>query len=346
MAKKLNIITNGSAGGLPVQNQGLKLSKIIALNKIEEHEKFKALYTIDEDLLERIAEDMKANKFDQSQPVHLWLQTDEDENEHFYLIDGYTRVQAAKLAGLPTVPYFEHNFESFDEAHRYALHLQVDRRNLDGADLLKNIELLMGSDYIKNMKGSKSAAIGEMLGVSKRTVDRATFVEKNATEEQLATIASGEATINATYNEIKKENKKQTAGLEIEDEFDEEIKEDDIDDFSVDFDALDDASGDPKQIFTPHSRDMSEHLAEHVESSEYDERLIERFKGGFGEGFRKGFGESVDLVLKKVLEMVREGMSADEIENSDTFADLSFDAVAGKLGVPTDASEIVKKYNK
>ena len=44
--------------------------------------------------------------------------------------------------------------------------------------------------------------------------------------------------------------------------------------------------------------------------------------------------------------MVRSGMSADKIENSDTFADLSFDAVAGKLGVPTDASEIVKKYNK
>lgn len=83
MAKKLNIITNGTGGGLPVQNQGLKLSKIIAIEKIEEHEKFKALYSIDENLLQRITEDMKQNKFDASQPVHLWITTDDGGTEHF-----------------------------------------------------------------------------------------------------------------------------------------------------------------------------------------------------------------------------------------------------------------------
>ncbi len=334
-AKKLSIVTNESC--LPVQNQGLKLSKMISIDKIEEHEKFKELYAIDEDLLERIAENMKANKFDESQPVHLWLLEDEGGVEHFYLIDGYTRVRAAKMAGLKAIPYFEHKFDSFDKAHRYALHLQVDRRNLDGSELLKNIEALMGSEYIQNLKGNKNAAIGKMLGVSEKTVERAKFVEKNASEEQMEAIESGEASINSTYDEIKAEKKKKKQKPSASDD------EADDDDLS---DALDDASGDPKQIFTPHSRDMSEHLADHIESSEYDNRLIERFKDGFGEGFRKGFGESVDLVLEKILEMLREGMSADEIENSDTFADLSFDAVAGKLGVPTDASEIVKKYNK
>ena len=139
-------------------------------------------------------------------------------------------------------------------------------------------------------------------------------------------IESGDATINSTYDEIKAEKKKKKQKPSASDG---EADEDDLSD------ALDDASGDPKQIFTPHSRDMSEHLADHIESSEYDNRLIERFKDGFGEGFRKGFGESVDLVLEKILEMLREGMSADEIENSDTFADLSFDAVGGKLGVIT-----------
>ena len=98
MAKTLSIVTNGNKGSLPVQNAGLKLSKIIAIEKIEEHEKFKALYSIDEDLLERIADSMKENEFDGSQPVHIWLCKDDDNTEHFYLIDGYTRVKAAKMA--------------------------------------------------------------------------------------------------------------------------------------------------------------------------------------------------------------------------------------------------------
>ena len=204
MARTLSIITNGSKGDLPVQNQGLKLSKIIPVEKIEEHEKFRELYTIDEDLLSRIAEDMRANKFDASQPVHIWTASD-GGTEHFYLIDGYTRLKAARLAGLPTVPYFEHRFASFEEAHRYALHLQVDRRNLSGAELLRNIEELMGSEYIRTLRGNRNAAVGEMLGVSEKTVERANFVGKNATESQLADIGAGKATVNSTYNDLKRQ---------------------------------------------------------------------------------------------------------------------------------------------
>lgn len=133
MARKLSIITNGADGALPVQNQGLRLSKIIATDRIEEHGRFRELYTVDDDLLERIVDDMRRNKFDASQPVHIWVQTDDSGTEHFYLIDGHTRLRAARIVGLTTVPYFEHHFTSFEEAHRYALHLQVDRRNLDGA---------------------------------------------------------------------------------------------------------------------------------------------------------------------------------------------------------------------
>lgn len=282
MAKKLNIVTNGNKGGLPVANQGMKLSKIIALEKIEEHEQFKELYSIDEDLLERIAEDMKSNKFDASQPVHIWLFKDENETEHFYLIDGYTRVKAAKLAGLETVPYFEHTFESFEEAHRYALHLQVDRRNLNGMDLLHNIEALMGSEYIQNMKGNKNAAMGEMLGVSEKTIERAKFVENNATEEQMEAIESGEATINSTYDELKGTKKKSKKKTD-----DEEVSE-----------ALDDSDGNPRAV-TVRSRDMSEQFNAPSES-EIDKRLIERYQEGFVEGFQQAANYVLMLVLHGV----------------------------------------------
>lgn len=77
MAKKLNIITAG--GNLPFANNGLKLSENILIEKIEEHEKFKSLFSIDKTLLDRIAGDMAKNSFDSSQPVHIWVTRDENE---------------------------------------------------------------------------------------------------------------------------------------------------------------------------------------------------------------------------------------------------------------------------
>ena len=287
MSKTLNIITNGNKGGLPVQNQGLKLSKIIAIEKIEEHEKFKELYSIDEDLLKRISEDMRQNKFDASQPVHIWLCKDEDEKEHYYLIDGYTRIAAAKLAELSTVPYFEHNFESFEEAHRYALHLQVDRRNLDSSDLLKNIEVLMGSDYIQNIKGNKNAAVGEMLGVSEKTVERANFVEKNASEEQMAAIEAGEATINSTYDDLK--GKKKKAKKEPEnDSSSEEIS-----------DALDDNSGEPKGIVISDHSDHKER-PDYKQSPEEDSERTRERKNAYELGVVEGFNKAADYIFARL----------------------------------------------
>lgn len=307
MAKKLSIITNGTNGDLPVQNQGLKLSKIIAIEKIEEHEKFKALYSIDENLLNRIADDMKANKFDASQPVHIWLVADDDGTEHFYLIDGYTRLKAAKIAGLLTVPYFEHHFDSFEEAHRYALHLQTDRRNLDGADLLRNIEELMGSDYIKNLPGNKNAAIGELLGKSEKTIERAKFVETNATEEQLADIESGEKSVNETFNEIKAERKKKADSKDSDRQMsvqdDEESETDTFDDIS---DALEDSSGNPHGLtITDHSDGIERPYKAPFEEDDTDRWIKEKNiqveearKEGFADGFYKALMFSLGEVLK------------------------------------------------
>ena len=265
MAKKINILKAGNA--IPFADGGLKLSKSISIDKIEEHPVFKKLYSIDEDLLNRIADDMVQNNFDGSQPLHIWHCIDDDGTEHWYLIDGYTRLMAAKMAKLEIVPYFEHNFKNFEEAHRYALHLQVDRRNLGSYDLIKNIELLMGSDYIQNMKGKKSEAIAEVLGVSDRTVEKAIAVSEEADEETLAKVESGELSVNKAYKQTKEKARKSKSD-------EEEISE-----------ALDDSDGNPRAV-TVRSRDMSERYNPPKES-EIDKRLIERFQEGFVEGFEQ-----------------------------------------------------------
>lgn len=373
MAKKLNIITNGLNGELPVQNQGLKLSKIISIEKIEEHEKFKALYSIDENLLQRITEDMKTNKFDASQPVHLWITAGDGGTEHFYLIDGYTRIKAAKLAGLSTVPYFEHHFESFDEAHRYALHLQIDRRNLEGADLLRNIELLMGSEYVKNLPGNKNAAIGEMLGVSEKTVERANFVKNNATEEQLAAIESKEATVNATFNDIKErqfldknatdeQKSKIENGEATEDEIFDEIKssqkkkksgrhvpiDDDFEGSDDDepSDALEDTSGNPHGLNITDHTDGIERPSYAVHPEDDTDRWIKekniQVESAKKEGLEDGLKKGSDLayeVYEYILSGIENGKTADVLRSDEKFADFSVWKIYKAFEIETENGE-------
>lgn len=339
MAKKLNIITSGGEDNLPVANQGLKLSKSILLEKIEEHPKFRELYSIDDDLLQRIADDMKRNKFDASQPVHIWTVTGDDGTEHSYLIDGYTRLKAARLAGLLTVPYFEHRFGSFEEAHRYALHLQVDRRNLEGADFLRNIEALMGSDYIRHFEGNKNAAIGRLLGKSEKTIERANFVERNATDEQKERIESGEATINATYNDIKQrqyvekhasddQKERVASGTATVGEMYDELKsgrqqekepdrhvtdgsepdpqDSDLDAFDDISESLSDTSGDPKGIVIGDHSDHIERPTNKLSAEEDSERTRERrtaYLTGLLDGFTNGFCHVLAKVLEKNIDL-------------------------------------------
>jgi|GEM_PF-1284057 len=201
MAKRINILA-AHGGTLPVANNGLKLSEIILIEKIEEDKRFKSLFTIDGNLLQRIADSMKLDNFDNSQPLHIWYMKDAEGNEHYILIDGYTRMQAAILAGLKSVPYFKHQFNNFEDAYRYALKLQVNRRNLEGIDLLKNIGELMGSDYIQGIKGNKNEAIGKELGVSEKTVERAHKVRTKASQDQIDRIELGKSSVNQVYNEI------------------------------------------------------------------------------------------------------------------------------------------------
>lgn len=335
MAKSLLITNAAKKGGLPVANQGMKLSKLIPIANIEEHPEFKKLYPIDEHVLSRITESMRIIGYDPTQPVHIWKQTDEDGTEHMYLIDGYTRKTAAIACGFETIPYSDHDFKSFEEAHRYALHLQVDRRNLEGIDLLRNIETLMGSEYIKSIEGNKNAIIGEMLGVSEKTVERDKYVLENATEGQMAQIEAGEATPNKIRKDLKyieknatEEQKERFASGEaspeeiigeIVAEKNKEakknrhvsVKEDDTadGDFSVDeddiSDALEDNSDEPQGLSTWNHHHERPHFnpAGEVEASVAEKR--ESFLLGKADGFKLG--------LRFALAEVLLGKNAEEI---------------------------------
>lgn len=345
MAKRINILGAGPA--VPFADGGLKLSKSIKISEIEEHPDFKSLFKIDDELLKRIVESINENGFDASQPVHIWVKTDEDETSHNYLIDGYTRIAALKQSGHETVPYFEHKFESFDNAYKYVLGLQVNRRNLESSELLRNVSRLLGTDFVQNAEGKKSEVIAEVLGVSDRTVEKAISVSENADEETLAKIESGELSVNKAYKQEKAKKKAERNVSPEEEELPppfpevEGIMSDGADDIS---DALEDTDGNPPTVFV-RSRDMSEHFTPPQED-EFDKRLIERYKDGFAAGIKQGFSEGAYQIYDKIISMMHEGKTVEEIENDDLFSDFTFSEIAPKFEITTDDKELLKTYNK
>ena len=191
------------------------------------------------------------------------------------------------------------------------------------------------------MKGNKNAAIGEMLGVSEKTIERAKFVENNATEEQMEAIESGEATINSTYDELKGKKKKvepveeddsDRSNNDFEEDFD--PFEDNIDDLS---ESLNDNEGNPRGLFFNHS-DGIERPDYKLSPEEDDERTRER-RSAYLQGFSEGFYKALVFACAEI----SKGKTPEEVYKDERVSDLS-PSVIEKFELPDDAEDIVGRW--
>lgn len=64
------------------------------------------------------------------------------------------------------------------------------------------------------------------------------------------------------------------------------------------------------------------------------------------EGFKKGVSEIAYEIYDKIISLVKDGKSAEEIENDEMFADFTFSEIAPKFEIPTDSEGILREYNK
>lgn len=97
------------------------------------------------------------------------------------------------------------DFIGFNEAYKYVLSLQVNRRNLTSDELMKNVAIMLGSDEVRNFEGDKAQMIAETLGVSKRTAQRAISLERNADDDLLESVEKGVLSVNQAYNKMQGE---------------------------------------------------------------------------------------------------------------------------------------------
>ncbi len=207
--------THGSAGQIAMMPV-----KDIVINEV-----YASIFLVNTELTAKIADDMRAHGYDVSRPATITA-----NNE---VVDGHTRVEAAKQAGIDSIPCVIKLFDSEDHAFEYAVHHQVNRRNLTEDQLLKCVETLdkrkqRGGDVkseearkskarcCANDHGKSAAKTAELLGTSTRKVELARQVIDHATEEQKNAIGNGAKSINKVAGEIKEAKKAATKPAEDE----------------------------------------------------------------------------------------------------------------------------------
>ena len=178
------------------------------VGSIETREPFSILFPVDRVTLEAISRDMNENGYDEAQPLVLWGSV---------VVDGHTRLEAARMAGLDDVPTVSKEFEDEDEALAYAIHVQRDRRNLTDADIVRLVAQLdkrrahggdrRSGDFKAQPCALKKSAeeTAAIVGVSTRKVEQARAVLDSAATEVKQAVMDGEKSINSAYQETRKQ---------------------------------------------------------------------------------------------------------------------------------------------
>lgn len=178
------------------------------IEKIKTAEPFKSLFPIESRVLYRVQENMYQHGYDPSQPIILWA-------EKGVVVDGHTRLAAARNLYLKEVPVHEKSFADEGEALAYAIHNQKNRRNLSEAELLRCIEAVdkrrkRGGDHRSEDAKSKGAnapversaeTTANIVGISPDKVKRARSVLSDPKEKEA--VMAGEKSINQASKDAK-----------------------------------------------------------------------------------------------------------------------------------------------
>ena len=167
----------------------------IPLKEVQTHRDFESLFPINKKVRDSIAQSIRKEGFSEDFPLIIWT----EEN---ILIDGHTRLSAAKRAILKKVPVTYKSFPSKQEAIDFAVSLQMNRRNLTDADLFSFV-LTLDTDVLPG-SGRKQDKLARVANISVTKAMRILKVKKDAPNHLKNQILEGSSSINSIYNKINK----------------------------------------------------------------------------------------------------------------------------------------------
>jgi ParB family chromosome partitioning protein len=155
------------------------------------------IFKVHDKILDEIRQKISESGYDKSQPVVIW----KGKN---ILLDGHTRLAAAKQLGLEEIPAAEMEFAGRQEALLYTFERQAVRRNLTSAEILSAAQMIGNQRKPSDGKGRAAEQIAERIGVSPATIYMARRILAEAPKEELKAVRKGEKSIKAVYTGITK----------------------------------------------------------------------------------------------------------------------------------------------
>lgn len=190
---KLNASTAGWNAGKTYYAKPFKIEDIVIDPAIS------GIFTKKEKIVQEIARSMEEKGYDKSQPVVV-------TKDGHILIDGHTRVAAAKLAGLDEIPVVEAEFDDIEQAILYCFERQVLRRNLTDSEILQAV-VMIKDRKARDGQGRAAEQLAERLGVSAGFLYAAKKVMRDAPPEDIQAIREGEKSISSVYRDIAEREK-------------------------------------------------------------------------------------------------------------------------------------------
>ena len=170
----------------------------LQVSELRIQDPFASIFPIGSDTLDSIQRSMEKNGFDPVFPILVW----EKDN---IVVDGHTRLAAAKAIGIEEVPVLFKSFETQDDAVLYSFHIQRNRRNMADDDILRCLELLdtiHAGTQTKTRKETNESRARE-LGISPHKVDKARKVMEHGTDEIRESVNAGEKSIHKAFQEVQ-----------------------------------------------------------------------------------------------------------------------------------------------
>jgi ParB family chromosome partitioning protein len=187
--------------------------KMVSVDEIIIDPEISSIFKIDEKLLEQITQSIIKDGYDESQPVTRDKATGK-------LLDGHTRLQAAKNAGLAKIPVVDKEFDNPDELFLYTLVRQSKRRNLKSAEILEVAKLFLNTKKAANGNGRTLDAYAELLGIGSQTLSRAKTVLKEGTPDIIEAVRTGKMSTKEAFKKTRKnknpDNRQEVKNIEID----------------------------------------------------------------------------------------------------------------------------------
>ena len=190
-------------------------SKVVMMpvDKLKAEPPFCEVFDIRESDLQQVIEAIRDKGFDTLYPIVVW---DGHDN---VIVDGHTRLVAAKQLGYSTVPVVPRVFANEEEALQHTIAAQRVRRALSQAELMKCVAVMREKmaarkteQSVKGLtpvpQGRTTQVIAEAVGSTRGTVDKIERITRNGNPKLIEAVRNDELTINQAHEIVKKDERK------------------------------------------------------------------------------------------------------------------------------------------